>query len=398
MASVYKRPRSPFWVAYFRGPDGLWTRKSTKQRNRGKALEVCIEWDRAARSAADKSLTAAQAQKILADLVRFSTGESLTTYTTEKWFEEWLKNKAGSSSKGTLVRYRQVTRDYLKHLGARSKVSITAITPGDIISFRDKLRSEGRAVSTCNMVVKKILSVPFEQARRLGYIPANPTHGVDLLKDRAEVRNGAKEPFKPKELAALVEAAQGDWKGAILIAATTGLRLGDISALSWGQVDLKEKLIHVEETQKTGASITLPIHPELMIWIKMQNVGTEKSPLLPSLQGSRIGGCNGLSQQFRSVMEKAGIVAKTVEAKGEAGRTRITKGFHSLRHSFVSGLANAGIHPDIRQKLAGHSDERVHQNYSHHEIEILRKAVDKLPSLRTSTKKNTNAKPKKRGK
>jgi integrase len=316
-------------------------------------------------------------------MVAFSTGESLTTYTAEKWIEEWLKNKAGGASEGTMVRYRQVTRDFLKHLGGRAKVSITAITPGDIVSFRDKLRAGGRAASTCNMVVKKILSVPFEQARRLGYILANPTHGVDLLKDRAEARKGAKEPFTPAELAALVDAAEGDWNGAILVAATTGLRLGDVISLTWGQVDLKDRVIRAE-TKKTGANITAPIHPDLLEWISKQRRGIGKAPLFPELVNERIGGTTGLSRQFRGVMEKAGVAGKVAEAKGAAGRTRNTKGFHSLRHTFVSALANAGIHPDIRQKLAGHADERVHQTYSHHEIETLRQAVEKLPPLRVS--------------
>jgi integrase len=381
MATVYKRPESSFWMAYFRGPDGLWIRKSTKQRNRGKALEICIEWDKAARLASQKNLTAAQARKILAEMVEFSSGEKLTSYTAAAWMAEWLKNKAGGASEGTMVRYRQVTRDFLEHIGGRAKASIASITPGDIIGFRDTLRAEGRAITTCNMVVKKILSVPFEQARRLGYIPTNPCAGVDNLKDRTEAKKGAKEPFTADEVSALVKAAEGDWRGAILIAATTGLRLGDIASLSWGQFDFAEKLIRVDETQKTGASLTLPLHPDLESWLATRQQGIGKAPLLPSLHGARIGGCNGLSQQFRAVMGKAGVAGKVVEAKGGAGRSRITKGFHSLRHYFVSALANAGVHADIRQKLAGHADERVHQNYTHHEIETLRGAVGKIPTL-----------------
>lgn len=392
MASIYKRPNSPFWVAYFRGPDGLWSRKSTKQRHRGKALQICIEWDKAARIAADKNLTAAQARRVLAEMVEFSTGESLTSYTVEGWIAEWLKNKAGGASKGTLVRYKQVTRDFLEHLGSRAKVSLAAITPGDIVAFRDNLRAEGRAVSTCNMVVKKILSVPFEQARRIGYIPTNPCHGVDLLKDRTETRKGAREPFTATEVSALVDAAGSDWRGAIIIAATTGLRLGDIAALTWGQFDFAEKLIRVEETQKTGASLILPLHPDLENWLANRNKGIGKSPLLPALHGARIGGTTGLSRQFREIMEKAEVVAKVVEPKGEAGRTRSTKGFHSLRHYFVSALANAGVHADIRQKLAGHADERVHQNYTHHKIETLRGAVSKIPSLRKPKPNNEPSK------
>ena len=56
----------------------------------------------------------------------------------------------------------------------------------------------------------------------------------------------------------------------------------------------------------------------------------------------------------------------------------------ALRHSFVSALANAGVASDIRQKLAGHADAKSHARYSHHEVEIMRAAVELLPSLQIS--------------
>lgn len=56
--------------------------------------------------------------------------------------------------------------------------------------------------------------------------------------------------------------------------------------------------------------------------------------------------------------------------------------FHSLRHSFVSELANAGIAPDVRQMLAGHSDDRSHAVYTHTQLDTLRAAVKKLPSIK----------------
>ena len=77
-------------------------------------------------------------------------------------------------------------------------------------------------------------------------------------------------------------------------------------------------------------------------------------------------------------MKKAGIISRTVERKGE-GRTTFSKGFHSLRHTFITGLANAGIPADIRQKLAGHADAKTHAGYTHHENEIFREAIKKLP-------------------
>jgi integrase len=75
------------------------------------------------------------------------------------------------------------------------------------------------------------------------------------------------------------------------------------------------------------------------------------------------------------------VKQETVEAKGKAGHDFHKYTFHSLRHSFVSELANAGIAPDVRQLLAGHSDESSHMVYTHQKLETLRKAVDSLPKL-----------------
>ena len=63
------------------------------------------------------------------------------------------------------------------------------------------------------------------------------------------------------------------------------------------------------------------------------------------------------------------------------GRATNSKTFHGLRHSFVSSLLNAGVPQDVRQRLAGHSTAAVHAIYSHHELEALRSAVAKLPSI-----------------
>ena len=40
-------------------------------------------------------------------------------------------------------------------------------------------------------------------------------------------------------------------------------------------------------------------------------------------------------------------------------------GFHSLRHTFVSELANADVPADVRRQISGHSDEKIHERYTH---------------------------------
>ena len=343
-------------------------------------MEVCMAWEKAAKQARSRNLTAAQARKVLAEMVTHSTGEALTSYTLSNWLDEWLANKGGGASDATMSRYRQVCRDFKARLGDRATAPLGSITSGDIISFRDSLRKEGRAISTCNNVVKKILSVPFASAWRLGHIPVNPVAGVDPLKEGRKGSTSIREPFTASEVKSLVSKANGDWKGVIILASTTGLRLGDAVGLKWADIDQDAGFIHVE-TQKTGEKVELPIHSDFSKWLKGETQGVGKAPVFPTLSKSKINGKTGLSSQFRNLMGKADIKEKAISSTGDAGRTRFSKGFHGLRHTFVSRLAAAGVTPEVRQKLTAHSDDMVHQKYTHHERATFREAVDKLTSV-----------------
>jgi hypothetical protein len=69
-----------------------------------------------------------------------------------------------------------------------------------------------------------MLSVPFEVAHKLGFIPINPVSAVESLKDRSA--KAGREPFTAQEVALLVKCAEGDWRGAVL--------LGAIQGYAWG--------------------------------------------------------------------------------------------------------------------------------------------------------------------
>ncbi len=65
----------------------------------------------------------------------------------------------------------------------------------------------------------------------------------------------------------------------------------------------------------------------------------------------------------------------------EGGRAMSNLSFHSLRHSFNSAMANAGVTEEVRMKLAGHSTREVHAKYTHHEPAPLRAAIAAIPSI-----------------
>jgi len=228
------------------------------------------------------------------------------------------------------------------------------------------------------MTLRKVLSVPFTAAMRLGYITTNPCAAVDALADDAEAE---KDVFTPEQVAALCAAAKGDWKGAILAGFFTGLRLGDIVGLCWENVDLTEGLIKVK-TGKTGKAVVLPIAAELAQWLTKQPRGIGKAPVFPSLAGQTGPGRNGLSMQFKRIMEAAKIKGRALRKGAGKGRNTTSLSFHSLRHSFNSALANAGVAQELRQKLTGHASAAMNDRYTHHEVKTLRAAVAKLPALK----------------
>ena len=118
MASIHKRPRSPYWHASFLGPDGRWMLRSTKLESRHAALAMASELERAARSARRGELVEAQARKALDDImVRSGIGETLRNVSIKFFFETWLTGKGARKSKGTGKRYRATVPVFLESLG-----------------------------------------------------------------------------------------------------------------------------------------------------------------------------------------------------------------------------------------------------------------------------------------
>jgi integrase len=222
--------------------------------------------------------------------------------------------------------------------------------------------------------------MPFNAVHDAGHIEINPTkNAVRPLRDQA--RNGEKDVFTPEQITELIKSAPSeDWKGAILCGYYTGLRLRDVADLEWSAVDLDRRTITVT-TRKTLTKVTVPIHPQFRAWLEKQTRGIGKAPVFPTVAGKSGGGKSGLSMAFKRIMERAKIKGRLLREANGAGRSQSSLSFHSLRHSFNSAMANAGVSSEVRQKLTGHASAKMNAQYTHHEIEELRAAVSVIPRI-----------------
>lgn len=378
MASIFKKPGSPFFFAAYTDGTGRRRQKTTKSKVRGVALDLARSFERAGASGRNRTLTESIARNVISQIVEQTTGEPIHFYTARGWLDEWLTGKAGVTTERTGMKYRQTVSEFLTSMGTRADLPVTAVTPRDVRTFRDGLARAGHSPITANGALK-ILATPFNAALRLGYISVNPCAGVESLRDDSD---SEKDVFTPEQVRALIAAAEGDWKGAILAGYFTGLRLRDVTELQWASVDFKAGTLRVK-TRKTGAIVVQPLHPEFAEWLRGQPRGIGKAPIFPTLAGKTGGGKSGLSSNFKRIMERAGIKGRILRQRdeGSAGRTLTSLSFHSLRHSFNSALANAGVTQEIRQKLTGHASAAMNTKYTHHELEPLRAAISALPGL-----------------
>ena len=379
MPSLWKHPNSPFWTCCYAAADGRRLKKSTKQTSHRKGMEVCLSFQRAEEIARQGILTETKARQVISEIVERVTGEALSFNTTREWLESWLAGKTQALAVNTGKRYKLAIKAFLHFLSAKADKTIAAVAMRDVLNFRDARRATGVAPQTANHDIT-ILGSAFNSARRQGLITANPVEAVEMLK----IHNEERQAYTAQQVSALVDAADGDWKGAILLAFYTGARLGDTTNMRWESVDLKTKTI-LFTAQKTKKRVLVPLHPALEAQL-LKTPGIGKAHLFPSLANKISAGKHGLSRQFARVMKKAGIESgdfNAVEGSNKSKGKRIVPrlSFHCLRHSFNSILANAGIPQEIRMKMTGHSSVENNKRYTHHELEPLRAAISIMPSI-----------------
>ena len=401
MPSLCKRERSPFWYCCYSSATGQRLKKSTGETNRAKALEFCLTVQRAEDMAARGTLTETRARELIGEVLERTSGETVEFFTAEGWLRDWLRGKEVSKAEGTHTKYAHTVDTFVAHLGKRARLNIAAISAKDVSGFRDAEIASGKHPNTVRYLVKQ-LRIPFNAARRAGVIAHNPAEAVELPatakgEDGAETKRDA---FTVEQVGALLDAAiacehgkpvfetGAEWRGAILFAYFTGARLQDVANITWNAIDLPAHTI-TYRAKKGGKLVTVPIHPELESYLlALPAADSGKAFVFPKLAGGRTSGRSGLSMTFARIMARAGVKGEVLRAASEGGKGRTVNSlsFHSLRHSFNSAMANAGVSQEIRMKLTGHLSADMNKGYTHLELEPLRAAVGVIPAIQRKGK------------
>ena len=221
----------------------------------------------------------------------------------------------------------------------------------------------------------------------------DPWEGVRLHADDCHSRRELTLDEIERLMKAATKAGE-EWKRLFTIGIYTGLRLGDCCCLAWNSVNLERGVIQLIPTKTRmhahGQPVTIPIHPQLKAELSTpisESTSTRStcSTRLPSIfvnpmladyyKNSKWRISHGLELIF-----KAAHIETSVKIEGRRTRTPEAT-FHSLRHTFVSLAANAGVPLPVVQSIVGHSSTAMTRHYYHENEEMLRQAVAAIPSL-----------------
>lgn len=207
---------------------------------------------------------------------------------------------------------------------------------------------------------------------RLCGVEPNPWLALPPIRTDSHLRKA----FTDDELRRIVGAADGELRTLLLVGAYTGLRLSDAATLRWEQItpDLGAVILKPHKTARSsGRVVAVPIHPSLKAALGTH--GGEGS-VMPGLAAAAP--CRRV-EIVQTHLRRCGFET-TVKVDGYSRRVA-DYGFHSLRSTFVTRLADAGMPLAQLRGLVGHVSVEMTQHYYRQDAEAARATLETLPAL-----------------
>lgn len=269
--------------------------------------------------------------------------------------EKWVEFKTPRIKPSTLVDYKkQLNKRILPAIGNRK---IRDVTPLEMQALLDSLPSARLTNKT-----RVVLSSMFKTAHGWGLVSSDPTRPLRGVRETKQERRF----LTHGEAARLLSHLEGQYHLLVFLALATGMRVGEISALRYG--DVHKGYISVKRTyargqfgepKTKGSSRKVIICPEIYQAVKIhQQAQDNQSP--DELIFTRGG----------KPLENWNIRDKLATASGRASLEPVRP--HDLRHTYASWCLAGGISPKLVQQQLGHSTIAITMDLYQHIMEPMK--------------------------
>lgn len=293
--------------------------------------------------------------------------------TVDEVFKEWREIRDEELKASSVHTETWAFIKFLKKFGTKT---ISDVTAQEIQRFILDLN----LAPTTRVIRKTYYNLLFEYAQKVGYIKNNPMLQVVLPKIRTtsdDVRRKQNGFLDRKEMRLILDygyslSKYGRQTALFEFMFLTGLRIGELLALKWEDIDFKKMSLTVNHTlnlhgyvanarqllsPKTAHSYrTISLNKRCMEILKLFSSESYDKEFIFVSEKGRIYGRDELSTYFKR------ICSKKLGSEGEERRYHL----HMLRHSHISLLVEMNVPIKVIMERVGHSNEKmILQVYSH---------------------------------
>lgn len=275
----------------------------------------------------------------------------------DKWLEEGVKP---ARSPKTFERYEEIVRVHIKpRLGG---IALAKLRPLDIQALYNEKRKTLSEMTVLH--IHRVLHTALEKAIRWEMLKNNPVNAVDTPRPK---KTQIKAVDEARMWEILEAAKESTIYIGVVLAFATGMRLGEVCALAWEDVDLERGTVRVHRSlEQIGSTLR----------IKGTKTDQERTITLPDWAIRELVRHRGvvaekkLAGKYRDhglvFANSDGTPRKIQSVSRQFSRCNFGATFHGLRHSHASILGQKGVPLLTISKRLGHSNPSTTSNiYSH---------------------------------
>lgn len=295
-----------------------------------------------------------------------------TKITMEQLLNEWLNYSDTKLSPKTMVSYRLYAKNVIKCIG---HIKLQNLSTKILEDFYQELRTNSTYADKTIQHHYTLISTALNKAVIWGYITNNPNTKIE----KPKVKKKEIQCYSPEQVDLLVQALQHEnlkYQALILLALDSGCRRGEITGLTWEDIDFKNHTININKTTQyvAGKGVfeksTKTETSNRLIYISDTTISILKKYRTEQLQNKiQLGNLWGNSKRVFTTDYGEAMHPDTPSniLKRILKRHNLPViNFHALRHTSISLQIASGIQAQIISKRAGHSNLAItHSTYSH---------------------------------
>lgn len=297
----------------------------------------------------------------------------------------WIRDYSLNLKESSVIKYQNIISNYI--LPYFNKVYISSITNEQLLEFVNYLRTKGGkknsglAPATVSEVITTMNALRMYAIKK-GYLINYTTECVCIKREASSIR--VFSLYEETQLITYLKNIHAPSALGILICFYTGIRVGELCALTWNDINLIEKTMKIGRTMQRLRVNGKDHKTEIRILEPKTTNSTRIIPLPDDLVESMV------QYYTPNSYVLSGDPVKFVEPRVMQKKfKKILKNcniedanFHAIRHSFATRCIELGFDIKSLSEILGHSNVTITMNkYVHPSMELKAEHMNKLSSL-----------------